>query len=61
MKKVTRARGQFVSLEQEVNHFIGATLEVVASTGTFTAQVHWDEGFTAPTATGRHGEDAHAR
>ena len=55
VKKVTLAKGQFVSLEQELNQVIGATLEVVASTGTFTAQVYWDEGFTVPADNGSAG------
>lgn len=55
VKKATLKQGEFLELTQELNEVIGATLEIVASTGTFTAQAYWDEGFTVPADNGSAG------
>jgi hypothetical protein len=55
VKKATLQRGQFLTLSHELNPVAGANVELVASTGTFTAQVYWDEGFTVPADTGSAG------
>ncbi|MBL8918810.1 MAG: hypothetical protein JNJ54_08135 [Myxococcaceae bacterium] len=55
LKKATLKKGEFVALTSELNEAIGATLELVASKGTFTAQAYWDEGFTVPADNGTAG------
>ncbi len=50
--KKTLQKGQFLTLTHELNEVAGANLEVAASSGTFTVEVYWDEGFTVPADSG---------
>lgn len=55
VKKASLKQGEFLALTSELNEVVGATLELVASKGTFTAQAYWDEGFTVPADNGSAG------
>jgi hypothetical protein len=55
VKKASLKQGEFLALTHELNEVVGATLELVASKGTFTAQAYWDEGFTVPADNGTAG------
>lgn len=61
LAKKTLKKGQFLALSEEINEVRGANLELTASSGTFTAEVYWDEGFTVPSDTGSTtGKSFHA-
>ncbi len=55
IKKATLKKGESLTLIRELDVAVGATLELVASAGTFTAQAYWDEGFTVPSDNGSAG------
>ena len=55
IKKATLKKGEALTLIRELDVAVGATLELVASKGTFTAQAYWDEGFTVPADNGSAG------